>query len=380
MRSSIRHFRSFPAVLLSVFTVGMAPPIIAQVASPSSLSIHGYLTQAYGFTSRDTVMGLTPQGTADYRRAAIVARYATTPTNAFVVQLGHRRLGDSPTMRFENNVKVDMAFVEHRFGSETDIRIGRSALPTGIFNEVRYVGTLLPFYRAPYSVYGEGSLTSETLNGVVVSHRLRAGEAWEVSADLYGGGFEVIQFSTVATATAAPTYAGQRVQAKNVLGGRFWLTTPVEGLRVGSGGRRMDAYTETTSSTQSGGRVINDLNAAIDGHFEKWQVSAEVERASARYFNLNSRYVQLGVTPIGRLTLNVQREYADINASSAPGPFLQVMVNRDDAVGVNFLLDARTVLKLEQHRSRGFNYEQVVNPFGPRIIGSYFIASMSTSF
>src|SRR5260370_14664662 len=165
-------------------------------------------------------MGLTPQGTADYRRAAIVARYSPTPQNAFVVQLGHRRLGDSPTMKFEDNLKVDMAFYEHRFGSGTSLRVGKSALPSGIFNEIRYVGTLLPFYRAPYSVYGEGTNTSETLNGVFVSHRLRAREPSELVTDLYPGGFDILVFGPVvpASGTPNPVYQRSRIQSNNVLG------------------------------------------------------------------------------------------------------------------------------------------------------------------
>jgi hypothetical protein len=155
---------------------------------------------------------------------------------------------------------------------------------------------------------------------------------------------------------------------------------PIDGLRIGAGDRRMDSYSAVESPTQANGRVINDFNAAIDAHFDVWQFRSEVDRATARYFNLNSQYVQLGVTPVSWLSLNVQREYSDINVSAAPGPMMQATVNRDDAVGINFTLDSRSILKFEQHRSRGFNYEQVVNPFGPRLIGSYFIASLSTSF
>jgi hypothetical protein len=67
----------------------------AAQSANGSLAVHGYLTQGYGFTSRDTVMRLTPEGTSDYRRAAVVARYGVTPKDYFVVQLAHRRLATS---------------------------------------------------------------------------------------------------------------------------------------------------------------------------------------------------------------------------------------------------------------------------------------------
>jgi hypothetical protein len=370
-------------IVSATLAVAVASPLAGQKASDPTFSIHGYLTQGYGFTSRDTVMGLTPQGTADYRRAAIVARYAPTSANAFVVQLGHRRLGDSPTMQFEENLKVDMAFYDHRFADGTSVRVGKSALPSGIFNEIRYVGTLLPFYRAPYSVYGEQTNTSETLDGIVASHRLRAGEPWELSTDLYAGSFDLLTFQAVVPASGPPipTYQGLIMQSKNVFGGQFWLSTPIDGLRVGTGGRRMDMYGGgAVSPTNPRTRVTADVSASIDGHFEKWQFKAEADRAKAYDFLAQSKYVQLGITPVSRVSLNVQREYFDIHASPLPATTLLVNVNRDDAIGVNFMLDARTVLKVEQHRTNGFNIEQVFNPFGPRIQGSYFLTSISTSF
>jgi hypothetical protein len=370
--------RSFASALV----VAVASPLAGQKVAAPTLSIHGYLTQGYGFSSRDTVMGLTPQGTADYRRAAIVARYSPAPQNAFVVQLGHRRLGDSPTMQFEDNLKVDMAFYEHRFAFGTSVRVGKSALPSGIFNEIRYVGTLLPFYRAPYSMYGEGTNTSETLNGVVASHRLRTGEPWELSTDLYAGGFDILSFHAVVPTSGPPipTYQGEHLQSKNVFGGQFWLSTPIEGLRVGTGGRRMEVYGGAVTATGPRVRVTTDLSASIDGHFEKWQFKAEGDRARAADFVVQSKYVQVGVSPTSRVALNVQREYLDIHADLLPAKLLLVNVNRDDAVGVNFMLDPRTVLKFEQHRTNGFNVEEVFNPFGPRIAGSYFLTSISTSF
>jgi len=352
----------------------------AQGSGASALSIHGYLTQAYGFTSHDTFMGLTPQGTTDYPRAAVVARYAPTALHAFVVQLGHRRLGDSPTMKFEDTVKLDMAFYEHRFAFGTTLRAGKSVLPGGTCSEVRYVGALLPFFRAPLSVYSEGSYVSETINGVVLSHRLRAGEPWELSSDLYAGDFGLLEFGPVFSPTGPPTYQGARMQSKNVLGGQFWLTTPIEGLRIGAGGRRKDDYGGVNAANRGAGRVVADVNGGVDAHFDRWQFRAETDRITAKYLNVKAEYAQLGVTPMSWLSVNVQREFVEVHVATPPAPMLRVKFDRDDAIGVNFMLDSRTTLKFEQHRSLGFNYEQVVNPFGPRIKGSYFITSISTSF
>src|SRR4051794_37116405 len=103
------HSRFFRILrLASVLGVFAAPTASSQSSSP--FDFHGYLTQAYGASSGDMVLGLTDRGTADYRRAAVLARFTPTNDDALVVQLAHRRLGASPTMQFESEVKLDMAF------------------------------------------------------------------------------------------------------------------------------------------------------------------------------------------------------------------------------------------------------------------------------
>src|SRR6185503_13358699 len=103
---------------VAVATVAAIAPLAAQ--QPAAFSIHGYLTQGYGFSSGGMVTGLTSAGTADYGRAAILASYTASPANRFVLQVAHRRLGDSPTMAFEEDgIKLDMAFYEHKFRDGT---------------------------------------------------------------------------------------------------------------------------------------------------------------------------------------------------------------------------------------------------------------------
>ena len=152
--------------------LALALVAIAQQASAQNadkLSIHGYLTQGYAVSDSAHVEGIPKEGTTDYRRAALLMRYATTSSDNFVIQLAHRRLGNSPSMQFEPDVKVDWAYYEHTFsGPSTRLRVGKSPIPFGIYNEVRYVGTQLPFYRAPYAMYHEGIYTAETVDGVSV--------------------------------------------------------------------------------------------------------------------------------------------------------------------------------------------------------------------
>ncbi len=346
------------------------------------LSINGYLTQAYGVSQRHLMMGLTDEGTTDYRRAAMLARYDVSPRDHFVVQLAHRRLGDSPTMQFEEPLKVDLAFYGHRFSNGTTARVGKVSLPWGIYNEVRYAGTLTPFYRAPYVVYRDGTYASETVDGASLSHVLRAGEPWELSLDLFGGALEQLEFGPTFPANSAPVYKGAVLEGRNVLGGQAWVATPVTGLRVGVGGRRQ-TDTDGIFERPAGGANTTTWTGSVDGQFDGWMVRAEHQQIRTFGFATTAHYAQGGVRVNPWLSVNVQTERRDEDLRYVPGgPWVSVQAARDNALGFNFNLAPNTVLKLEGHAAKGFGamFEQIVDDRAPALTSRYFISSVSVSF
>lgn len=370
------HFTYSPP-LMALCAV-MAITTSADTQEPASkLTVHAHLTQAYGVSHGGLVTGLGKSGTADYRRAAIITRFDASPANRFVIQLAHRRLGDSPTMQFEEDIKLDMAFFEHRFRNGTTARVGKTVMPWGIYNEIRYVGTLQPFYRAPLSVYWEGTYTSETIDGVLVSHRFRSGKPWELAADAFGGSYNFLEFGTFQLSpTSPPVYIGARLQAKNVLGGKLWLSTPIEGVRLGASGRR---HTDVAGIIPRGnGFQSREWTASLDGTFDRWMLRAEENNTKSEGFVLASRYGQFGVRALPKLWVNVQSEFMNIYVPISPAR--TVKMTRDNAVGLNLFLDPMTVLKIEAHNTNGFNVEEVINIFGTPRKGSYFISSFSVSF
>jgi hypothetical protein len=345
-------------------------------------TVHGYLTQAFGIADRHQYNGLNRNGTADYRRAAILARFDADENDRFVVQLAHRRLGDSPTMQFEENVKLDMAFYEHRFAAGTNLRVGKMALPWGIYNEVRYAGTLTPFYRAPYVIYRDGTYTSETIDGASVSHVFRAGDPWEISVDAYGGSFDQVEFGGVFPASGSPVYAGAVLKSKNVLGTQLWLATPVTGLRVGLSGRRQ-ADIGGLYDRPEGGATSKLWNASIDGNFDRFMIRAEHQQMTTFGFEMRAQYAQAGVRVLPWLVVNAQAEVRDEKLRYAPAdPWFNVKAGRDNALGVNFHLTPTTVLKLEGHAASGYGlmYETIVNSADSPMSSAYFISSFSVAF
>ena len=125
-------------------------------------------------------------------------------------------------------IELDWAFYERRLADNTSIKVGRVQIPLGIFNEIRDVGTILPFYRPPFVMYREGTFTSETVDGVVLSHTFAAESDWSLDFDVYGGEWELVE-TDFQVETAEPFIA----RAEDAWGVQLWLNTPLSGLRFG---------------------------------------------------------------------------------------------------------------------------------------------------
>ncbi|HEX7239619.1 MAG TPA: hypothetical protein VF263_05110, partial [Longimicrobiaceae bacterium] len=149
-------------------------PLHAQGALAEKLQVHGYLTQGYAQSGELPILGISEGGTANYRTAALQFRYGITEKDNFVLQFSHRDMGTSLFTSDESSVMLDWAFYQRRFGNGS-VRVGRGPIPLGIYNEVRDVGTILPFYRAPSNFYYEGF---ETLDGASANYDFALGGGW----------------------------------------------------------------------------------------------------------------------------------------------------------------------------------------------------------
>ena len=61
----------------------------------SKLSVHGFLSLGWGITDGNQNLGLTEDGTAEYRSAALQLRFTATEWDSIVFQTSHERLGES---------------------------------------------------------------------------------------------------------------------------------------------------------------------------------------------------------------------------------------------------------------------------------------------
>lgn len=375
-----RH-HALPAAL-GLALVGLASPAAAQIDA-ERLSIHGYLTQAAAASTDHPVVGIPADFTTDYRAAALQVRYALTSQDAFVVQLSHRRLGVSPLTEALPDVALGWAYYQRQLGNGS-LKLGRAPLPLGIFNETRYVGTLMPLYRAPVTAYGEGF---EALDGAVLTQRAALGAGWGLEASAYAGGFtnEDAYWVRIPTGPTTTTIVSgtQKSRLEPTFGGRLWIETPVPGLRVGG-----DALQFSTRDVRDGeGNVVTEgqsftaTNVAFEASYVRGSLRGEFRSVDAgRAYSYDGYYGQGVLNATERVAFVAQLEFAD-NAYAADGTRERTQEYRDAAIGVRYALHPGVVFKLEAHDTKGIRYfDRYVDPAGPRLETRAAIASVSVAF
>ncbi len=375
--------RSLTRLAVVALFLGAVPTEVR--AQLEDLTVHGYLTQGFAKSTDMPLFGISTEGTTDYRALALQLGYATSSTTSLVIQFSHRRLGGSLIQAVEPDVALDWGFIQARWEG-MNIRVGKVPMNRGLFNEIRDVGTLLPFFRASQAFYTEGV---ETVDGVSIARAFNLGEGgFSVDASAYGGELGLVLEITTQNGIELINRTVTRA-----LGGQLQLRTPVAGLRL-------------NTDYVAHGRITSD-----DTNFRLW--TASVDYAQDRYFvrgenalNLVSDrstgarrsrykawYVQGGVGITERLWANGQYEFSNLKlydilpSPPAESTDFDYDNSKDLAFGLSYEFTPLLVLKGEYHVFEGYQFDVPTPPLDPMTLGSrppgstnYFIISLSAAF
>jgi hypothetical protein len=359
----------------------VAATLAASVLSgqtPDALEVHGAINTGYGRADNTQILGIPSSGTTDYRNITLQLRYHLSESDQFVLQLLNRRLGGSPLQAALPDIAMHWAYWQRKTDWVT-VKIGRAPMPRGLFNEVRFVGTVLPLYRPSFEIYGEGR---ETVDGFVASQRYSLGSSVGLQAHLFGGANEVRTQVVTTTGNSIRAYRGMPM-----IGGQVFLTLPFE--------TKLGAYGASYA-------INPDTGAA--GRRGEYMFSAETKLGPAtfrteglRIYGINpaqdrkSGYVQ-GVANVFE-DFDVVAEYSMTNNrvfQAAPKSNLDVTANRDFGYGLTYHLNGNALVRIERHEVSGFAYDRVV-PFLTQVApsttlvadptkGGYWLASFAVSF
>jgi hypothetical protein len=367
------------AVLTSTLAV---TPVLAQ-QSLDNFTFHGSLTAAYAKSDGLGVFGIPKDGTFDYRALALQFGYKFDANDRVVVQLLHRAVGKSPLQPLMPELYPVYAFYERKAAGFT-IKLGRNPLPRGIFNEVRFIGTLLPLFRVAIN-----QETLENIDGVTVARSFELGKNWGLDATVVGGQSDIKYFIPQATAAIVG-----KTRAENSLGAQVWLRTPLKGLRLGGFANRFDVRAEG-AVPPSPPQFMQLLS--VDGDFSKGFVRAEFQKITAgrdaKRSSYANWYAQAGVKPTEQFTLLAEfNQFKTLLQFPAPLAALDLNLQNDIAVAVNFAPSSNVKYKFELHSTDGYSFDTQVPtvipptkpPFvmtpAPRSKAVYGILSISVSF
>lgn len=396
------------------------PPAAPRPAGPlSKLEVHGFLTQAWattdfvggrfpgpggvdpGPTFDELALGISEDGTFDYRTMALQFRYQISPKDIMVVQLSSRSLGDSLINDVEEEIELDWAFYERRLTDNTSLKVGRVQIPLGIFNEFRDVGTILPFYRPSFVFYREGTFTSETVDGVLLSHVFNPESDWSIEADVYVGEWDYFEFSPFDSALTIAENEGY--------GAQIWLNTPIPGLRFGAGGHIRETSGGAEGVTRAPGTKndFDDIYFSIEAALSRFVFRAEYREftgdpaPSPLFLGQDLRatfpfyYAQVGYHFNDKFRVYLQHEVEDgKNSSPALTRDFDVVFREDTGIAFNYIFNPNLVLKAEYHEVGGedLTFLPIFGPEGPPVPraldplikdledGNYAIVSLSVSF
>lgn len=375
-----QSLRVLAAVLLTATTTATA----AAQDIAERIRIYGSLNAAYAKADNFPAGGITRRGTSDFRVIALQVRAQVSENGQLVTQLVSRRTGASVLNEATPGIYPAWAYYEHRFDGGLRVKAGRTPLPRGIFNEIRYIGTLLPFYRVGGVVYGE---TLEYLDGVTVARGFPLfGKTGEVT--VFGGGFDL----NAILPDRAGTPQLLRIRLENTAGAQLWLPTPLPGVRLGGFAARYEAADRRPQMTYLG---------SIDGRWSRAFAQAEwtqflddAPKATDRT-NYRAWYAQVGFKPTEKITVAGTYEQAT-NEFNFPAPISNSRVDLDLAkvlgAGVVWAPSSSVAVKVEARRQEGYSWDVGVPTFvpptrppftmgvAPASKGNFLIASIAATF
>jgi hypothetical protein len=300
----------------------------------------GYINVAYGETDHHQYRGATPDGSFKFRSAALQARFEATSNTEVVLQLANESVGESPSNEFRDDLELDWLFFRHRFQNGTSVRLGRVPLPIGIYNEIKDVGTALPFFRPSDNFYGEGTWTSDSVDGVVISHNFGTESGWDFNLDFYYGEWERIESNG-----AGRIYAVADIT--DAIGVFTWVTTPWNGVRVGFGYNEFKA----TGGAFLDPGVSDDEDTryfSFDGTWDPVTFRFETSRRNFTGGYWNPYYAELSVQVASKVKLNA---VYDVGKLYYAIPFFATFDDKIEelwGVSVNYEIRPGMVAKLEQ--------------------------------
>ena len=353
--------------------------------SPLPIEIHAFVSQGFiKSTSNDYLAENSTHGSFEFSEVGINFSKQLTDRMRVGIQLFTHDLGPLGNYR----TRFDWFYLDYRFWDWLGLRVGRTKLPFGLYNETNdidaaRVPVLLP--QSVYPVSNRDFLLAQT--GGEVYGIVPLAHAGSLEYRLYGGAI----FYDTADATSTLS----NVRGPYIFGARLMWQTPVEGLQLGGSAQRLRLDGEAIfapaqiAQLQMAGQLPSDFsgplkfripatlgvasieysahNLLLASEYSRWWVSLSSavpsfsvpQTVSERFYLMSAYHVTPWFTPgvyYSVLFGNVDdRKGHDPAYGSVPGtpPLGRGAYQHDLALTLRYDLNSFWLLKLESHYMHG---------------------------
>lgn len=342
--------RSNRTRLAGVALVAALAPLALGAQDANRVEVHGFGSWNYGSTNTDNLyLGGKKNGTSANSSLSLNVSGSLNERLSVNSQV---QLDFAPDG--ETRTNLDFVFGEWRFSDAVRLRAGQVKQPFGIYTEYLDVGTVRPFLSLPQAVYGLSGMVGEAYRGIGVTGARHLG-AWELQYDAYTGGLNRFENEApgdlyrVMNGTSPDTLDIEAVEGEvtdRLYGGRLWVGTPLQGLRVGG-----STYRGETDEPNEPTSVISAYATSVEYLTSKVTVRSEyVYQWENDNDNQTGWYVEGALRPFGKWELAglVNDWKADLDGAEYQ-PAISLLRHREYAAGVNYRFSSNFVLKLSHH-------------------------------
>lgn len=335
------------------------------------IAVHGFVSQGYVKSLRNAYLANSDgAGSFEFTEAGINFTKGLSEKLRVGTQLFTRDLG--PLGNYE--AKFDWFYLDYRFWDWLGLRVGRTKLPFGLYNETSDVDAARVPILLPQSVYPVQSrdyLLAQT--GAELYGYVPVGQAGALEYRLYGGTIYLDPGSSDRVMDFSVPY---------LMGGRLMWLTPLEGLQVGGSlqALRLDATfsldAETIAGLEAqGGEAPANFDGVVDVEIPAmlWVASAEYAYqgflAAAEYSRWHVGFESSVPSLVRENDTTSERMYAllsyQVTDWFTPGLYYSVLFpdvrrrtgrdayQHDVAATLRYDLHEHWLLKLEGHYMRG---------------------------
>jgi hypothetical protein len=352
--------------------------IRAQGEIVDRLTMHGSLNQGYGKAFREPTLGLPLNGTSDYRTFTFQTRFKLDDENQIVSQIFNRRFGTSPLASSINDLTLQWAYWQHKKGNVT-LKFGRNPFSRGLVNEVRYIGSVNPFFRPPIELQSDAF---DAIDGMVASYHKELPHGMSFDNHVFGGGSE---FRAIATTTTGVSLRIARTE--NQYGSQAYLNIPFAHIRIGAFGTRY-SFRQSTGTGHRSNTVFSG-----EGSVGRVKLMTEHSRITGHGpSNDNRSGYYMGILRItDRFSVADQYSYTNRKLYFTPTTlnFMYPELRNHGVVGI-FTLNPYAQLKVESHWKKGWAWDSNTPPvksntatsvtMNPIRTGSYLLVSIAASY